>query len=74
MSDIEDQVTKAIQSYARSVAPAFEESSLCIMALADQMAPHIIKELGLEPYDCLNPPLMDAIATNAAKLSGVLKA
>ena len=33
-----------------------------------------LKELGLEPYDCLNPPLMDAIATNAAKLSGVLKA
>jgi len=33
-----------------------------------------LKELALEPYDCLSPPLMDAIATNAAKLSGVLKA
>src|ERR1700686_2678787 len=33
-----------------------------------------LKELGLEPYDCLSPPLMDVIATNAAKLSGVLKA
>src|ERR1700675_1367316 len=33
-----------------------------------------LKELALEPYDCLNPPLMDAMATNAAKLSGVLKA
>ncbi len=33
-----------------------------------------LKELGLEPYDCLNPPLMDALATHAAKLSGVLKA
>jgi S-(hydroxymethyl)glutathione synthase len=33
-----------------------------------------LKELGLEPYDCLSPPLMDALATNAAKLSGVLKA
>ena len=32
-----------------------------------------LKELGLEPYDCLSPPLMDAIATNAAKQSGVLK-
>jgi S-(hydroxymethyl)glutathione synthase len=31
-----------------------------------------LKQLGLEPYDCLNPPLMDAIATNTAKLSGVL--
>jgi len=26
-----------------------------------------LKELGLEPYDCLNPPLMDAIATHAWK-------
>ena len=33
-----------------------------------------LKEIGLEPYDCLNPPLMDALATHAAKLSGVLKA
>ncbi len=30
-------------------------------------------ELGLPPYDCLSPPLMDALATQAAKLSGVLK-
>jgi S-(hydroxymethyl)glutathione synthase len=33
-----------------------------------------LTELGLAPYDCLSPPLMDAIATNTAKLSGVLKA
>jgi S-(hydroxymethyl)glutathione synthase len=33
-----------------------------------------LKSLGLEPYDCLSPPLMDALAVNAAKLSGVLKA
>ena len=26
-----------------------------------------LKSLGLEPYDCLNPPLMDAIATHVAK-------
>jgi|SRR5687768_10609279 len=32
-----------------------------------------LKELGLEPYDCLSPPLMDAIATHVAKQSGVLK-
>ena len=25
------------------------------------------KELGLEPYDCLSPALMDAIATHVAK-------
>ena len=26
-----------------------------------------LKKLGLEPYDCLSPPLMDAIATHIAK-------
>jgi S-(hydroxymethyl)glutathione synthase len=26
-----------------------------------------LKEIGLEPYDCLSPPLMDAIATHVAK-------
>ena len=33
-----------------------------------------LKELGLEPYDCLSPPLMDAIATHVAKSKGALKA
>ena len=33
-----------------------------------------LKDLGLEPYDCLSPPLMDAIATHIAKASGVLAA
>ncbi len=33
-----------------------------------------LKGLGLEPYDCLSPPLMDALATHAAKRSGVLQA
>jgi S-(hydroxymethyl)glutathione synthase len=32
-----------------------------------------LTELGLPPYDCLSPPLMDALSTQAAKLSGVLK-
>jgi S-(hydroxymethyl)glutathione synthase len=31
-----------------------------------------LKELGLEPYDCLSPALMDAIATHTAKAAGVL--
>ena len=31
-----------------------------------------LKELGLGPYDCLSPPLMDAIATHVAKTSGAL--
>lgn len=33
-----------------------------------------LKELGLEPYDALSPPLMDAIATHIAKASGALPA
>ena len=33
-----------------------------------------LKEIGLEPYDCLSPELMDLIATHVAKQSGVLKA
>ena len=32
-----------------------------------------LRELGLEPYDCLSPALMDVIATHVAKTSGVLK-
>ena len=31
-----------------------------------------LTELRLPPYDCLSPPLMDAIATHAAKSKGVL--
>lgn len=31
-----------------------------------------LKELGLEPYDCLSPPLMDLIATHTAKQKGML--
>lgn len=33
-----------------------------------------LKELGLEPYDCLSPPLMDYISAHIAKAAGVLKA
>lgn len=32
-----------------------------------------LRELGLEPYDCLSPPLMDFISTQIAKATGVLK-
>ena len=31
-----------------------------------------LSALGLPPYDCLSPPLMDAIATHTAKASGAL--
>ena len=33
-----------------------------------------LRELGLEPYDCLNPALMDLIATHVARSKGILKA
>ncbi|TAN04539.1 MAG: S-(hydroxymethyl)glutathione synthase [Rhodanobacteraceae bacterium] len=33
-----------------------------------------LRELGIEPYDCYSPELMDIVATHAAKASGVLKA
>jgi S-(hydroxymethyl)glutathione synthase len=32
-----------------------------------------LRQLGLEPYDCLSPALMDALAVHSAKASGVLK-
>jgi S-(hydroxymethyl)glutathione synthase len=31
-----------------------------------------LKSVGLEPYDCLSPPIMDLIATHVAKASGKL--
>jgi S-(hydroxymethyl)glutathione synthase len=33
-----------------------------------------LRELGLEPYDCLSPPLMDFIATHVAKQTGAFNA
>lgn len=33
-----------------------------------------LREIGLEPYDCLSPDLMDAIATHQAKRTGALAA
>jgi S-(hydroxymethyl)glutathione synthase len=32
-----------------------------------------LKGLGLEPYDCLNPTLMDVLATFAARKAGTLR-
>jgi S-(hydroxymethyl)glutathione synthase len=33
-----------------------------------------LRELGIEPYDCYSPELMDIVATHAAKAAGVLQA
>jgi S-(hydroxymethyl)glutathione synthase len=53
---------------------AFVSSIIESGAKPDQMGAvrSRLKELGLEPYDCLSPPLMDAIATHTAKAKGVL--
>ena len=55
---------------------AFVSSIIELGAKPDQMSAvrARLRELGLEPYDCLSPPLMDAIATHVAKASGVLRA
>jgi len=55
---------------------AFVSSIIESGAKPDQMGAvrSRLKEIGLEPYDCLSPPLMDYIATHIAKASGVLKA
>jgi S-(hydroxymethyl)glutathione synthase len=55
---------------------AFVSSIIESGARADQM-PAVrgrLKELHLDPYDCLSPALMDAIATHVAKASGALRA
>ena len=62
----------AAPEFAAFVSSIIETGS----AKPDQMAAvrARLKELKLEPYDCLSPALMDAIATHTAKAKGVLKA
>ena len=62
----------AAPEFAAFVSSIIETGS----ARPDQMAAvrARLKELKLEPYDCLSPALMDAIATHTAKAKGVLKA
>jgi S-(hydroxymethyl)glutathione synthase len=64
------------QGWSAPEFAAFVSSIIESGAKPDQMSAvrGRLRELGLEPYDCLSPPLMDAIATHVAKASGVLKA
>ena len=64
------------EGWAAPEFAAFVSSIIESGAKPDQMGAvrGRLRELGLEPYDCLSPPLMDAIATHAAKRSGVLAA
>jgi len=64
------------QGWSAPEFAAFVSSIIESGAKPDQM-PAVrarLRQLGLEPYDSLSPPLMDAIATHVAKASGVLRA
>ena len=63
------------QGWAAPEFAAFVSSIIESGAPPDQMGAvrARLKELRLEPYDCLSPALMDAIATHLAKASGMLK-
>lgn len=52
---------------------AFVPSIIELGAKPDQIGAVLsrLRELKLEPYDCLSPPLMDAIAPHVAKSKGV---
>jgi S-(hydroxymethyl)glutathione synthase len=63
---------------AGAAAPTFAAfvSSVIESGVKPEAMPAIrarLTELGLEPYDCLSPGLMDYISTFVAKASGVLK-
>ena len=62
--------------YAAPTFAAFVSSIIESGARPENMAAvrGRLRELKLEPYDCLSPPLMDVIATHIAKSKGVLAA
>ncbi len=64
------------QGWAAPEFAAFVSSIIEAGAKPDQMGAvrARLREIGLEPYDCLSPPLMDLIATHVAKRSGALAA
>ena len=59
------------QGWAGPEFAAFVSSVIETGADPDSMAAvrSRLRELGLQPYDCLSPPLMDAIATHISKQS-----
>jgi len=63
------------QGWAPPEFAAFVSSIIEAGAKPDEMGAvrGRLRELKLEPYDCLSPALMDYIATHTAKASGVLK-
>jgi S-(hydroxymethyl)glutathione synthase len=71
-----DFILSKDQGWAPPEFAAFVSSIIESGAPPDQMGAvrARLKELHLEPYDCLSPALMDAIATHVAKASGKLAA
>jgi S-(hydroxymethyl)glutathione synthase len=63
------------QGWAPPTFAAFVSSIIEAGARPEKMASvrGRLKELRLEPYDCLSPALMDVVATFSAKASGALK-
>ena len=72
-ADARERLVRYVQVWTTSdpdspTAPSTERQLDLSRVLLEEL-----KELGLEPYDALSPPLMDAIATHTAKAKGVLK-
>jgi len=63
------------QGWAPPTFAAFVSSIIEAGARPEKMASvrGRLKELRLEPYDCLSPALMDVVATYTAKAAGALK-
>jgi S-(hydroxymethyl)glutathione synthase len=63
------------QGWAPPTFAAFVSSIIESGARPEQMSAvrARLKELRLEPYDCLSPALMDVVATYTAKASGALR-
>ena len=64
------------QGWAAPEFAAFVSSIIESGAKPEQMGAvrERLRELKLEPYDCLSPALMDLIATHTAKAKGALAA
>ncbi|HYC03165.1 MAG TPA: S-(hydroxymethyl)glutathione synthase [Azospirillaceae bacterium] len=70
-TELSDQPGWSAPEFAAFVSSIIESG-----ASPDQM-PAVrarLEELGLHPYDCLSPPLMDAIAAHVAKSKGLMAA
>lgn len=61
---------RPVDAGVRKGAEGFAGGTLRWLCASDPM----LKDKGLEPYDCLSPTLMDLLAINAAKAKGTCRA